>query len=233
MLFLGAFWCGVCQRMDESSFSDDKVIALLNAHFIPVRVEDAQRPDIDVRYNQNGWPTIAFLTPQGDHLLSVNYMAPPQFKELLARVHHLYRERGVEIQETAARVRDEAARRGASAGSSAEVTDSIVSEISGTVLGLVDGSYGGYGQDSKFPHSEATEFLLYRYETTGDPFFLSRVVLTLDNVREGRVHDGGKGGFFRYSSKRDWSEPHREKRLVDQAGLLRNYLQASRYADTV
>ena len=65
VVFLTAFWCGFCQRMDEGALSDDEVIALLNAFFVPIRVEESQRPDIDLRYNQNGWPTIAFLTPNG------------------------------------------------------------------------------------------------------------------------------------------------------------------------
>jgi uncharacterized protein YyaL (SSP411 family) len=73
VVFLMAFWCGYCQRMDETSLSNEEVQALLNAFFIPVRVEESQRPDVDLRYNQDGWPTIAFLTPAGDHLFSVNY----------------------------------------------------------------------------------------------------------------------------------------------------------------
>ena len=89
MLFLGAFWCGICQRMDETTFSDDETIALLNAYFIPVRVEEAQRPDIDVRYNQNGWPTIVFMAPKGAHLASVNYLPPDRFGDVLAWVQQV------------------------------------------------------------------------------------------------------------------------------------------------
>ncbi|MBT3820589.1 MAG: DUF255 domain-containing protein, partial [Nitrospinaceae bacterium] len=61
MLLIGAFWCAFCQRMDETAFSDEEVAALLNAYFVPVRCENAQRPDVDVRYNHNGWPTIIFM----------------------------------------------------------------------------------------------------------------------------------------------------------------------------
>ena len=79
LLFLAAFWCGFCQRMDETALSDDEVIALLNAFFVPIRVEESQRPDVDLRYNHGGWPTIAFLTAQGEHLFSVNFMDPEPF----------------------------------------------------------------------------------------------------------------------------------------------------------
>src|SRR5688572_18867708 len=85
-VFITAFWCGVCQRMDETSLSRDEVIALLNAFFVPVRLEESQRPDVDVRYNQHGWPTVVFLTPHGDQLASVNYIEPGQFIGLLTRV---------------------------------------------------------------------------------------------------------------------------------------------------
>ena len=91
-------------------------------------------------------------------------------------------------------------------------------------MDLADSVHGGYGPEHKFPHPEANEFLLYRYEATGDSKYLEHVTLTLDKMREGRIHDEDGGGFFRYSSKVDWSEPHREKLLEDHAGLLGNCL---------
>ena len=90
VLWLTAFWCGYCQRMDDTTLSNDEVIALLNAFFIPIRVEESQRPDVDLRYNQNGWPTIAFLTPAGDDILRVNYLAPEPFISLLVRLVDAY-----------------------------------------------------------------------------------------------------------------------------------------------
>ncbi len=68
MLFLTAFWCRFCQRMDEGAFSNDENIALLNAYFVTIRAEDTQRPDVNTRYNLNGWPTIAFMAPGGSFL---------------------------------------------------------------------------------------------------------------------------------------------------------------------
>ena len=91
MLFLAAFWCRYCQRMDEEAFSDRENMALLNAYFVALRVEDAKRPDIDARYNLNGWPTIAFLTPSGKLLAAANYLPSDEFKELLLNVYMEYR----------------------------------------------------------------------------------------------------------------------------------------------
>ena len=108
VLWLTAFWCGYCQRMDDTTLSHDEVIALLNAFFIPIRVEESQRPDVDLRYNQNGWPTIAFLTPAGDDILRVNYLDPEPFISLLVRLVDAYQRDKVTMLETAARNRSEA-----------------------------------------------------------------------------------------------------------------------------
>lgn len=100
----------------------------------------------------------------------------------------------------------------------------IVAEIAGMVEGLADRVHGGYGETFKFLHSEANEFLLYLFEVTGDVSYLEHVTLTLDQMRHSRTFDAKEGGFFRYSSRVDWQEPHPEKLLDDQAALLRNYL---------
>lgn len=225
MLFLGAFWCGLCQRMDEVAFSHDENIALLNGCFIPMRVENAQRPDVDVRYSQNGWPTIAFLTPQGEPLASVNYLAAEEFGNALTRIHFFYRDRKEEVRKGVARAYREISQRAAHREPGPPAGAAALAEISQMVVALADSENGGYGRGDKFPHAEANDFLLDRYEATGDPRCLDHVLLTLDRMREGRIRDEAEGGFFRYSSKPDWSEPHREKLLSDQAGLLGNCLR--------
>ena len=98
MLFLTAFWCRFCQRMDEGAFSDDENIALLNAYFIAIRAEDTQRPDVNTRYNLNGWPTIAFMAPQGELLGATNYLPSEEFGNLLARLYTGYQEKKDEIR---------------------------------------------------------------------------------------------------------------------------------------
>jgi uncharacterized protein len=223
VLWLTAFWCGYCQHMDDTTLSNDEVIALLNAFFVPIRVEESQRPDVDLRYNQNGWPTIAFLTPAGDDLLRVNYLAPEPFIGLLVRLVDAYQRDKDTILEAAARNRMEAQQRKADAAP-APLGAPIVAEIAGMLEGLADHVHGGYGTQAKFLHSEANDFLLYLFGASGDRTYLDHVAFTLEKMRESRTFDHKDGGFFRYSSRADWHEPHPEKLLDDQAGLLRNYL---------
>lgn len=225
-LFLSAFWCGFCQRMDETALSDDEVIALLNAFFVPIRVEESQRPDVDLRYNQGGWPTIAFLTAEGEHLFSVNFMETEPFINLLVRVVELHHQ-GVEAFKQAVAVSQGDSREAsADDDGKAPLGPAIVAEIAGIVEGLADPEHGGYGAQAKFLHPAATEFLLYLYETNGEAAYLDHAKLTLEKMRYSKTFHASAGGFFRYSSKQDWSEPHPEKMLEDQAALLRNYLRA-------
>ena len=224
-----AFWCGFCQRMDETTLSNDDVITLLNALFVPVRVDESQRPDVDVRYNQDGWPTIAFLTPEGDHLVSVNYMATEPFLDLLVRLVNYYQQEKMALQALQAKgaqARAAAPSVRSDAAAPAPLNAETVAQITGLVEGLADQEFGGYGNGAKFLHPEANEFLLYLFETTGERAFLDHVLLTLTRMRASRTYDAKDGGFFRYSSHRDWQEPHQEKLLGDQAALLRNYLHA-------
>ena len=227
MLVLTAFWCRFCQRMDEGAFSDDENIALLNAYFIAVRAENAQRPDIDIRYNLNGWPTIAFMTPEGKLLAAANYLPPEDFGNLLARVYAAFEkmndENRGEIKTERKSFHDSISRAGRD-----QINDSSVSEISNLMMDLADRVHGGYGRGQKFIHPEANNFFLSRYEATKDSTYLDHVCLTLDRMREGAIHDHEHGGYFRTCSNEDWSQPHREKLLAEQAGLISNCLHTFR-----
>ena len=232
MLFIGAFWCGICQRMDETTFSDTETIALLNAYFVPVRVEDAQRPDIDVRYNRGGWPTIVFLGAEGDYLASVNYLPPKDFSDILVRVHVGYQERASVPSPYPGPRPEETPGAGPRQGRGAApvpqpgapaVRAEAAGKIAEIVWSLADPVHGGYERERKFPHCEANELLLQHHAATGDARFLNHVRLTLYSMHQSKTHDPD-GGFFRYSSKPDWNEPHHEKLLSDHAGLLDNAL---------
>lgn len=223
MLYLGAFWCGFCQRMDETTLSVDETITLLNAYFIPVRAEDAQRPDLNVRYSQNGWPTIVFMTPDGDALASANYMPPNDFCDLLAQLYQAYTDNRPELEQSIAQANQQAPKPVIQSAPE-KPRPEMVAEIADTLMGLADPIYGGYGPDHKFLHPEAHQFLLSQYHATGEPAYLDHVALTLEQMGRSSTHDNEDGGFHRYSSKRDWTEPHQEKLLADHAELLRTYL---------
>ena len=229
MLFLGAFWCRYCQRMDEEAFSDRENMALLNAYFVALRAENAKRPDIDARYNLNGWPTIAFLNPAGDLLAASNYLPTEEFKDLLLNVYLNYQQQRPEncpiesVQGSESRMVHVAEREQFYRGNLATVTNAI--------MALADRDHGGYGRGQKFIQAEANSFLLARYESTQDAVYLEQVCLTLDRMREGPIHDVKEGGYFRTTTGADWSQPHREKLLVEQAGLLSNCLGAFRLTE--
>jgi uncharacterized protein YyaL (SSP411 family) len=226
MLFLSAFWCRYCQRMDEGAFTDREIMALLNAYFVALRVENAMRPDIDARYNLNGWPTIGFFTPAGELLTAVNYLDTDGFKELLLDVYMGYQRKSSEnpMSNPADAGEPVTARQAEDERSVA----SIPSEISNTIMSLADRVNGGFGNGQKFIHPEANDFLLSRYEATHDRAYLDHVCLTLDRMRDGPIHDVLGGGYFRTTTGADWSQPHREKLLVEQAGLLSNCLDVFR-----
>ncbi len=225
MLFLSAFWCRYCQRMDEEAFSQIENIALLKAYFVSIRAENAQRPDVDCRYNQNGWPTIVFMTPRGEPMAAANYLPSDQFQELLLRVYMKYQqaknaaEKDSPLSEEV--IRAEPVPRHAP-------DESNLMKITAMVMELADPVNGGYGRGQKFIQAEANDFLLSRFQATRNPKYLEHVCLTLDRMREGAIHDRDSGAYFRTTSGADWSRPHREKLLAEQAGLLDNCLRAFR-----
>lgn len=237
MLFLSAFWCRYCQRMDEGAFSERENMALLNAHFVALRVENATRPDIDARYNLNGWPTIAFFTPEGELLAAVNYLGADEFKDLLLDVYTAYQRRN-KAKNHLTKPANESEARKARQAEDGRSAASILSEISSTIMALADRVNGGFGNGQKFIHAEAIDFLLSRYEATHDCTYLDHVCLTLDRMRDGSIHDRLGGGYFRTTTGADWSQPHREKLLAEQTGLLADCLgvfritQRPEYAQT-
>ena len=224
MLFLAAFWCGYCQRMDEGAFSERENLALLNAYFVPLRVENAARPDIDARYNLNGWPTIAFFSPAGALMSAANYLPGDSFRELLLQVLMAYRN---ETDDAAA---DAPARASAEApGCEPEIADmSVLEQLTAAIMAQIDRVNGGYGSGQKFLHPAANDFLLGRYESSGERSYLAHVCQTLERMRVAEIYDRAAGGYFRTASGADWSQPHREKLLSEQTGLLSNCLAVFR-----
>jgi uncharacterized protein len=224
MLFLSAFWCGYCQRMDEEAFSQTENIALLRAYFISIRAENAQRPDVDCRYNQSGWPTLVFMTPYGEPIVAANYLPSDQFQELLLRVYMNHQQnRGAAKREE--KVASPKLAEAMPAGNHAPPQESQLAEITGRIMELADPVNGGYGRGQKFIQPEANDFLLSRFRATKNSRYLGHVCLTLSRMRDGAIHDREGGAYFRTTTGADWSRPHREKLLAEQAGLLSNCLQ--------
>jgi uncharacterized protein YyaL (SSP411 family) len=227
LLSISAVWCRWCHVMDETSYANPEVTALINADFIPIRVDTDQRPDINSRYNMGGWPTIAFLTPDGEVLTGVTYVPPEEFKKLLSQVSDYYRNNKDAVQ---AKLSELEARRRAAEEARArvegELSISIVEEVAEAVVDGFDPLHGGFGEAPKFPQAEALELALAEYRRTKDERLLEVVTKTLSVMAQGGIYDQEMGGFFRYSTTRDWSIPHFEKMLEDNARLLSLYLHA-------
>lgn len=232
LLDISGVWCHWCHVMDETSYSDPEVIQLINERFVAVRVETDQRPDVNRRYNMGGWPTTAFLTPDGELLTGGTYIPPQQMRGYLAQVSDAYKNNKPDILRRISQVNAKRANSQDSVASSGALSTQIVENVLQTVLDNFDALYGGFGDEPKFPHTEALELALERYFKTGDDrghhgeSSLSVVTITLTKMANGGMYDQEAGGFFRYSTTRDWSIPHFEKMLEDHSKLLALYAHA-------
>ena len=240
LLAISAVWCHWCHVMDETSYSSQHVIDLVNSEYVPVRVDNDVRPDINQRYNMGGWPTTAFLTPQGDVLTGATYLPPDQMADALTRVASYYRTRKPEI---VAAVLEGRRRAGATVAASAGRLDpGLVDRILGSVETAYDQQYGGFGNAPKFPQTDAVALLAEQSILKAEPRLMEMARHTLAQMAGGGTYDHVEGGFFRYSTTQDWSVPHFEKMLEDHGGLVAALAltgqaaildDAARYLDTV
>jgi uncharacterized protein len=177
LLDIGAVWCHWCHVMDRESYDDPEVAAIVNEHFIAVKVDRDERPDIDSRYQaavsavsgQGGWPLTAFLTPDGKPFYGGTYFPPtdgygrPSFKRVLTSIASAYKEKHGDVVEQAKMVESAIAQAESFAGRSGRVSASIVAAIEKSAFGMFDAKHGGFGQAPKFPHPSALDLLIERY----------------------------------------------------------------------
>ena len=218
LLAISAVWCHWCHVMDETSYSNQQVIDLVNREYVPVRVDNDVRPDINQRYNMGGWPTTAFLTPQGDVLTGATYLPPDQMADALTRVAGYYRTRKPEIVAAVLEGRRRAG--GAVSASTGSLDPGLVDRILGSVETAYDERYGGFGNAPKFPQTDAVALLAEQSVLKAEPRLMEMARHTLAQMAGGGTYDHVEGGFFRYSTTQDWSVPHFEKMLEDHGGLV-------------
>jgi len=218
LLAISAVWCHWCHVMDETTYSSPDVAHLINERYIPIRVDNDQRPDINARYNMGGWPTTALLTPTGMTLTGGTYVPEPQMLQMLQQVEAFYREHKSDIAE---RTAEPQTKRRMQSGSKNALRDAIVVRVVEEITDGYDEIYGGFGTQPKFPQTEQLELLLLEYRLFGDERLYDMVAKTMRGMASGGMYDHVEGGFFRYSTTRDWSVPHFEKMTEDHAGLLR------------
>src|SRR5438477_7102766 len=218
LLSISAVWCHWCHVMHETTHSHPAVIDLINREYVPVRVDNDVRPDINQRYNMGGWPSTAFLTPSGDILTGATYMPPDQMASALLRIADYYRANQAEV---ASRVL-EARKRAASgvARSAGPLEPDPADLILDAVRSAYDEEYGGFGGAPKFPQSDAILLLLEQSVLRSDPELRRMAEHTLERMTGGGTYDQVEGGVFRYATTQDWSVPHFEKMLEDHAALV-------------
>ena len=218
LLAISAVWCHWCHVQDKTTYSDPEVIRLVNRDYVPIRVDNDKRPEVNRRYNMGGWPTTAFLTPRGDIITGGTYIPPDQMKTILREV----KERYLSGKSSDAMRSIEQARE----FQTTEISHEIIDHVLDSVVANFDPIHGGFGDAPKFPHAEALEIALTQYWYSGDKGLLTIVTKTLDRMAKGGIYDNIGGGFFRYSTTRDWTVPHYEKMCEDNAKLLVLYLHA-------
>ncbi|RMG05324.1 MAG: thioredoxin domain-containing protein, partial [Nitrospirae bacterium] len=226
LLSLSAVWCHWCHVMDETTYSDLRIIEFINRYFVAIRVDSDMRPDIDAIYNQGGWPSTVFLSPEGVILDGGTYIPPDEMLLRLKRVLERYRNGNYRNAQT----KEENTKEEPPVSA---VSIGLINSIKEMLLRYHDRRYGGFGGYQKFPNPSAIDFLLDYSVTVGkDKELDSAVKITLDGMANGEIHDKIEGGFFRYSTRRDWSAPHYEKMLETNGNMLSNYARAyRRYGD--
>ncbi len=230
LLSIGAAWCHWCHVMESKTFADPRVIEAINKDFIPVRVDTDREPDINTRYNMGGWPSTVFLTAERDVLTGSTYMTPDQMLIVLDRVAVAYGEQIEDLREKAkqARVSTEETFKNTSGGT-AKASD--VGKVLEILRSSYDPQFGGFGANQKFPHAIALQLLLFSFESTGNEDDLKIVENTLSCMMAGEIFDPVDGGMFRYATNREWTAPHFEKLLSDNALIARVLLDAYRLTE--
>lgn len=233
----GAIWCHWCHVMAEECFEDADIARLLNEHFISIKLDRDERPDIDRRYQNavsamgfgGGWPLSVFLTPEKKPFFGGTYFPPedtpgrPGFRKILKNVADFYASKRDHVTEYSRALTDALRQPPLAKG---EIRETAVHNALIKILSQLDTKNGGFGSAPKFPMSGAIQFLLNRYYLQRMHSLGSAVSTTLESMAKGGYHDQLGGGFHRYSVDEAWIVPHFEKMADDNAWLLRNYLDA-------
>ncbi len=235
-LSIGYSTCHWCHVMEGESFDDEQIAALLNEHFISIKLDREQRPDLDDIYmtgvqmltGQGGWPMSNFLTPEGAPFFAGTYFPPDHFRGLLEQIVGVWRDRREEVDKQAREVAQNIARFTAARAETRQLPDDLIEVTTNEILGRLDEVNGGFGGAPKFPNEVMLSVLVDAVERSGSAEAHRALSLTLDKMGQGGIFDHVAGGFHRYTVDAIWLVPHFEKMLYNQAQLLRVYARAAR-----
>ena len=239
LLDIGASWCHWCHVMDEGTYSDPEVGRLLLQHFVAVKVDRDEHPEIDRRYQrqvgaltgEGGWPLTGFLTPEGEVFLGGTYFPPtdghgrPGFRRVLQEVSRLWHEEPEKIRENAQAIQGALRRMRETRSPADRPLDVFVASVLGEIQSSFDPVNAGFGMAPKFPHPTAVSFLLWDAFERGSGSSAERAHETLTRMADGGLFDQVGGGFHRYSVDEGWHIPHFEKMGVDNTALLSAYVE--------
>src|SRR5262245_22844432 len=220
LLSVGYSSCHWCHVMERESFEDADTAAYMNEHFVPIKVDREERPDVDAIYMEavqgmtghGGWPMTVFCDPDGVPFYGGTYFPPeprqgmPSFRQVLEAVSRAYGEQREQIEEAGDRMRTVLSAVAQLEPSDEQLSPAMLGQATSSLLSLADRANGGFGGAPKFPPASALEFLLARGET-------EHVELTLDAMMHGGIYDHVGGGFARYAIDAVWLVPHFEKML--------------------
>ncbi len=240
LLDVGAVWCHWCHVMDRESYEDAALAATINEHFVAIKVDRDERPDVDARYQaavqaisgQGGWPLTAILTPDGRPFFAGTYFpredryGRPGFERVLLTLAQAWTTQREAVLESAASVLAAIEHGETFTAPGESLSPEIVDKLVASAVGQFDTRHGGFGSQPKFPHPAALDLLLDVAARTGNEAAKTAATVTLQMMARGGVYDQLAGGFHRYSVDECWVVPHFEKMLYDNAGLLGNYAHA-------
>ncbi|MDQ5813918.1 MAG: thioredoxin domain-containing protein [Actinomycetota bacterium] len=240
LLSVGYSACHWCHVMERESFEDEATAEIMNKHFVNIKVDREERPDVDSIYmsavqamtRHGGWPMTVFMTPDGAPFYGGTYFPPvpsrgmPSFKQVLLSLADAYANRREEVLASAENVREFLKESSTASIPRSEVSEGLLAHAANALAGQIDNRFGGFDGAPKFPQAMNLEVLLRHHKRTGDRAALSGVELTLRQMANGGIYDQLGGGFARYSVDEYWLVPHFEKMLYDNALLARLYLEA-------
>jgi uncharacterized protein YyaL (SSP411 family) len=238
LLDIGAVWCHWCHVIDRESYENAEIAKIINEHFVAVKVDRDERPDVDSRYQsaisliskQGGWPLTGFLLSDGKPFFGGTYFPPEDqmgrlgFRRVLLAVADSYRNKRAELERAANSLADAVSQAEVFTGARADFDLGVVDAQIKSITQLFDIKNGGFGRAPKFPHSSAIDLVLERYQQTKEKHLLAMAETTLEKMARGGVYDQLAGGFHRYSVDERWLVPHFEKMSYDNSELLKNYL---------
>jgi uncharacterized protein len=237
-LSIGYVSCHWCHVMEREVFEQDDVAEFLNAHFVSIKVDREERPDLDAVYmaavqamtGSGGWPMSALLTPSLRPFFGGTYFPHEQFLNLVRAGAEQFATDRNAVESHGAQVYAKLATLEPAPAQGA-LTDDDLHAMAHNALANVDAEWGGFRGRTKFPTPIKWQFLLDAYRKWGDPELAQALRKTLDSMASGGLHDQVAGGFFRYSTEPTWTVPHFEKMLYDNAQLGTLYLEAAAALD--